>query len=45
MSEKKVFTDSGIEISKVYYPLPETNNRLPELPGAFPYTRGIQPDM
>ena len=45
MSEKKVFTDSGIEISKVYYPLPESNNNLLELPGTFPYTRGIQADM
>ena len=45
MSEKKVLTDSGIEIRKVYYPLPETGNKKPETPGTFPYTRGIQPDM
>lgn len=45
MSEKKVFTDSGIEISKVYYPQPQTENKAPEQPGQFPYTRGVQPDM
>jgi methylmalonyl-CoA mutase N-terminal domain/subunit len=45
MSEKKICTDSGIEINKVYYPPPETGNRQPEIPGQFPYTRGIQPDM
>jgi methylmalonyl-CoA mutase N-terminal domain/subunit len=45
MSEKKICTDSGIEINKVYYPHPETGNRQPEIPGRFPYTRGIQPDM
>ncbi len=45
MSEKKVFTDSGIEIKKVYYPHPDTHNPQPETPAEFPYTRGIQPDM
>ena len=45
MSEKKVFTDSGIEIKKVYYPIPETGNQQQETPGTYPYTRGIQPDM
>ena len=45
MSEKKVFTDSGIEISRVYYTLPEITSLLPESPGEFPYTRGIQVDM
>ena len=45
MSEKKVFTDSGIEIKKVYYPHPDTRNPQPETPSEFPYTRGIQPDM
>ena len=45
MSEKKVCTDSGIDIKRVYYPQPETENRKPETPGEFPYTRGIQPDM
>ena len=47
---KKVFTDSGIEIKPLY-----TENDLlssanyqqttKELPGEFPFTRGIQPDM
>jgi methylmalonyl-CoA mutase, N-terminal domain len=36
---KKIITDSGIEIKEVYAGQPE------ELPGEFPYTRGIQPDM
>src|SRR6476469_8596864 len=44
MSEGKKFTDSGIEIKKVYSEedLPNTN---PSPPGAFPFTRGIQSDM
>ena len=41
---KQVFTDSGIEIKPLY-----TNADLPadagEVPGEFPYTRGVQPDM
>jgi methylmalonyl-CoA mutase N-terminal domain/subunit len=47
---KKVFTDSGIEIKPLY-----TENELlssvnyqqttKELPGEYPFTRGIQPDM
>jgi methylmalonyl-CoA mutase N-terminal domain/subunit len=41
MSEKKIFTDSGIEIKKLYAdPLPMT-----EQPGEFPFTRGVQADM
>jgi methylmalonyl-CoA mutase N-terminal domain/subunit len=43
MSELKLCTDSGIEIRKVYYPLPITHDT--ELPGQFPYTRGVQTDM
>ncbi|MBV9989539.1 MAG: methylmalonyl-CoA mutase [Chitinophagaceae bacterium] len=43
MSEQKLQTDSGIEIRKVYYPVP--GNADVEQPGQFPYTRGIQPDM
>jgi methylmalonyl-CoA mutase N-terminal domain/subunit len=37
-------TDSGIEIRQVYTPadLANTNN---DLPGEFPFTRGVQPDM
>lgn len=45
MNDKKLITDSGIEIKKVYYPLPETGNIQPDIPGEFPFTRGIQPDM
>src|ERR1700755_1492047 len=41
---KEKFTDSGIEIKEVYTAadLPGITN---ELPGEFPFTRGIQPDM
>lgn len=49
MSEKKLFTDSGIEIKEVYYSKPHPggsgSNAKPETPGEFPYTRGVQPDM
>lgn len=45
MSEKKIVTDSGIEIRKVYYPTPDTASQPAEQPGSFPYTRGVQPDM
>ena len=38
------FTDSGIEIKPVYQASDRPNTE-PELPGQFPYTRGIQPDM
>ncbi|MDF2188154.1 methylmalonyl-CoA mutase family protein [Paraflavitalea sp. CAU 1676] len=45
MPEKKVFTDSGIEINELY----DARNLqgLPPLPppGDFPFTRGVQPDM
>lgn len=42
--EKKIVTDSGIEIKEIYKvsDLPSPNN---ELPGEFPYTRGVQSDM
>jgi methylmalonyl-CoA mutase, N-terminal domain len=41
MDEKKVFTDSDIEIKKLYCdPIP-----MNEKPGEFPFTRGVQPDM
>src|SRR5688500_12305274 len=50
MSNKKVVTDSGIEIKPVYtaeYVESSANQQsiLHELPGAFPFTRGIQADM
>lgn len=39
--EKKVYTDSEIEIKRLYtQPVPMT-----EQPGEFPFTRGVQPDM
>jgi methylmalonyl-CoA mutase N-terminal domain/subunit len=41
MSEKKIYTDSGIEIKQLYSRLEVP----PELPGEFPFTRGVQPDM
>jgi methylmalonyl-CoA mutase N-terminal domain/subunit len=44
MPEKKIFTDSGIEIRKVYYPTPDIASSAEE-PGLYPYTRGVQPDM
>lgn len=44
MSEKKVLTDSGVEIKQLYttQDLTQQNN---EIPGTFPFTRGVQPDM
>src|ERR1700760_2301897 len=41
MSGKKHTTTSGIEIKEVY----TGPSRMNELPGEFPYTRGIQKDM
>lgn len=38
---KKVTTTSGIEINELY----TTCNPMTELPGEFPFTRGIQKDM
>ena len=38
---KKIFTDSGIEIKELY-DQPVNRN---ELPGEYPFTRGVQPDM
>lgn len=45
MDEKKIYTDSGIEIKPLY--TREDANALPldERPGVFPFTRGVQPDM
>lgn len=49
MSNEKKYTDSGIEIKKVYTAadLPSSVISQPstELPGSFPFTRGVQPDM
>ncbi|MBX2902803.1 MAG: methylmalonyl-CoA mutase [Chitinophagales bacterium] len=41
MSEKKLATDSGIEIKRVYEP----QTLLPEQPGEFPFTRGVHSEM
>jgi methylmalonyl-CoA mutase, N-terminal domain len=41
MSEqKKIFNDSGIEIKEYY-----TNSDSKEMPGEFPFTRGVKKDM
>ena len=44
MNDKKVYTDSGIEVKPVYS---ATDMESPsgESPGEFPFTRGVQPDM
>jgi methylmalonyl-CoA mutase, N-terminal domain len=39
--EKKIYTDSGIEIQPLY----TAQGLDPENPGLFPYTRGIRADM
>ena len=45
MSEKKLTTDSGIAIQKVYYPSDVPQGEANEHPGEYPYTRGVQADM
>jgi methylmalonyl-CoA mutase N-terminal domain/subunit len=40
MEEKKIYTDSGIEVKPLYTGIGDQ-----ELPGQFPFTRGVQPDM
>jgi methylmalonyl-CoA mutase N-terminal domain/subunit len=40
---KEIFTDSGIGVKEVYTNIPVGMSG--ELPGQFPFTRGIQPDM
>src|SRR6187402_2500758 len=42
MSDKKITTSSGIQIREVYT---SADHPMNELPGEFPYTRGIQKDM
>jgi methylmalonyl-CoA mutase N-terminal domain/subunit len=46
MPGKKIYTDSGIEINEVYSAA-DLAGTVPgdALPGEFPYTRGVQPDM
>jgi methylmalonyl-CoA mutase N-terminal domain/subunit len=47
--KKKIATDSGIEIKAVYTNEDVTGSQQPEagnnMPGEFPFTRGMQPDM
>ena len=45
MDSLKRFTDSGIEINPVYTSSDVDGKTEAQLPGEFPYTRGIQPDM
>ena len=42
---KKIVTDSGIEIKKVYTSEDLSADNLEEMPGKFPFTRGINADM
>ncbi|MBS1949157.1 MAG: methylmalonyl-CoA mutase [Bacteroidetes bacterium] len=44
MTEKKIHTDSGIEI-KPLYTAADRRSSVNENPGEFPFTRGVQPDM
>jgi len=44
MSEKKIHTDSGIEIKEVYTDADVTSTER-SLPGEFPFTRGVQSNM
>src|ERR1700733_1828447 len=44
MSDQKKYTDSGIEIKKVYE-AKDISSVENELPGSYPFTRGIQSDM
>src|SRR5580693_1535720 len=41
MEEKKIVTESGIEIKPVY----TEHDTAKELPGQYPFTRGVQEDM
>jgi len=43
MNEKNIYTDSGIEIKKIYDAV--NSPQMQEQPGSFPFTRGVQPDM
>ncbi len=43
MSDKKITTDSGIEVKQLYTAADVPQQH--ELPGEFPFTRGVQPDM
>lgn len=43
--DKKILTDSGIEIKAIYNQSTIDSQQSTEMPGKFPFTRGIQPDM
>ncbi|HSU26977.1 MAG TPA: methylmalonyl-CoA mutase family protein [Chitinophagaceae bacterium] len=43
--QKRRYTDSGIEIKEVYTTKDIPASPANDLPGEFPFTRGIQPDM
>ena len=45
MAEKKIYTDSGIEIKPAYYPSDLPPGITEERAGDFPFTRGVQADM
>jgi methylmalonyl-CoA mutase, N-terminal domain len=45
MPENSLFNDSGIEIDKLYTARSKFYTALDEMPGEFPFTRGVQPDM
>lgn len=42
---KKIYTDSGIEVKEVYSADTPNSTAPAEAPGEFPFTRGVQPDM
>src|ERR1700740_33065 len=42
---KPIHTDSGIEIKELYTAADVPTDAEKEMPGEFPFTRGIQPDM
>ncbi len=43
---RKIYTDSGIEIKRLYLPPDVIKEKIEkELPGEFPFTRGVQADM
>lgn len=43
--DKPLYNDSGIEINKVYTKDSPSYKPPLDLPGEFPFTRGVQPDM
>jgi methylmalonyl-CoA mutase N-terminal domain/subunit len=43
MNDKSIYTDSGIEVKKLY--VESDAPVMQEQPGSYPFTRGVQPDM